>query len=331
MQATPTTVRRPMLRWSAVLLAASLALAACGADEPAPAAEDPAPIHDDEPGDEGATTEDPAAPTDDEAASADDPAMTGAAVQDGSGAMDAPEEHPGGAHGHHHHDLVATDLDLSVALDVVADPMSGWNVHIQPSGFSWAPEHVNGEVVDGEGHAHLYIDGERWGRVYTSWIHVNDDLAPGPHEFRVTLNANDHRDYAIDGQVVGASTLVEVPDEEGTMAHGQHGTADAAADMAVEVEVHLDAMRGINLALATSGFTWAPQHASTRAIDGEGHAHVYLDGEKLGRLYGDWIHLGRELEPGEHEVRVTLNANDHRDYAIDGQVVEAVATFTVPD
>ncbi|NIP37224.1 MAG: hypothetical protein GWN18_19865, partial [Thermoplasmata archaeon] len=49
------------------------------------------------------------------------------------------------------------------------------------------------------------------------------------------------------------------------------------------------------------------------------------------RIYGGWYHLGA-LEDGEHRVRVTLNANNHSDYAKDGVVIGDSVTVTVgPD
>jgi len=140
------------------------------------------------------------------------------------------------------------------------------------------------------------------------------------------------------------ATATAAPDDMSTgdhpmHAHGSHDHNDAGHthraietehDMTVAVEVLADPMAGWNIHITTTGFAWAPERASTSAVDGEGHAHLYLDGEKLGRLYGEWFHLNRDLEPGEHEVRVTLNANNHHDYTIDGEVVEAIVTFTVP-
>lgn len=40
------------------------------------------------------------------------------------------------------------------------------------------------------------------------------------------------------------------------------------------------------------------------------------------------MHLG-DLTAGEHEIRVTLNANTHDDYLLDGEMVEAVTTVNV--
>ena len=97
----------------------------------------------------------------------------------------------------------------------------------------------------------------------------------------------------------------------------------------VAIEVTADKMGGYNLQTTTDNFTWAPQHASGEAVPGEGHAHIYVDGEKVSRVYGEWFFIGpMVMEPGKHKVTVTLNGNDHNQYAADGNPVEATVTMT---
>ncbi len=67
----------------------------------------------------------------------------------------------------------------------------------------------------------------------------------------------------------------------------------------------------------------------TAHVAGEGHAHIYLKGLKLGRLYTDALTLGA-LPPGGYTLRIALNSHDHRPYLKNGAAVEAVATFTIP-
>ena len=74
-------------------------------------------------------------------------------------------------------------------------------------------------------------------------------------------------------------------------------------------------MSGWNLHIETENFSFSPENASLAHIDGEGHAHVYINGVKLGRFYGPWVHLD-DLPEGEVTVEVTLNANDHRFLAV---------------
>ena len=156
------------------------------------------------------------------------------------------------------------------------------------------------------------------------------EVDAGKHTVRVTLNSNDHMDLSVDGaRVEDSETLTQ----EGDGGHG-HGmmmmyeVPQGEPVPSVDLMVVKDPKKGWNLRLATVNFRWAPQNASTEPIMGEGHAHLYVDGHKMGRLYGEWFNLG-SLSEGSHELRVTLNANNHSDYAWQGQVIEDVETVVV--
>lgn len=92
----------------------------------------------------------------------------------------------------------------TLTLTAHKDPMSGWNLHIEPTNFSFSPEHVNTANKIGEGHAHLFIDGNKITRLYAGWYYLNN-LTPGIHTVTVTLNANDHGELELKGQAVTAS------------------------------------------------------------------------------------------------------------------------------
>ena len=92
----------------------------------------------------------------------------------------------------------------TLTLTAQKDTMAGWNLHIEPTNFSFAPEHVNTANVVGEGHAHLYVDGDKITRLYSGWFYLNN-LTPGTHTVTVTLNANDHGELVLKGQAVSAS------------------------------------------------------------------------------------------------------------------------------
>lgn len=81
-----------------------------------------------------------------------------------------------------------------------------------------------------------------------------------------------------------------------------------------------------NLLIDITGFTFTPETVNTAPVQGTGHAHVYIDGEKVGRAYGPWMLLAHA--PSGSVVRVTLNANDHTAWGIDGDPI--VAEITVP-
>lgn len=218
----------------------------------------------------------------------------------------------------------------SVDISVTPDPKAGWNLRVETTDFRWAPERASTEHVWGEGHAHLYVDGTKVGRLYGEHYHLSG-LDVGTHQVRVALSWNDHIDISSGGRLVEDTETVVVEEAE-PHGHGMmppYEVPDGVPVPAVDLVVHQDAKAGWNLQVVTTDFRWAPENASTPAVMGEGHAHVYVDGHKLARLYGEWFHLA-SLTEGEHQVRVTLNANDHSDYARGGQVIEDSEAITVP-
>ena len=97
----------------------------------------------------------------------------------------------------------------------------------------------------------------------------------------------------------------------------------------IELRTHLDPASGVNLEVITTGFTLAPERASTDPVDGEGHFHIYVDGVKLRRLYAHWAHVDLQ-EPGDYEIRVEMSANDHAALAVNGVKLDATAIVTIP-
>ena len=91
----------------------------------------------------------------------------------------------------------------------------------------------------------------------------------------------------------------------------------------VDLVVHPDGVSGWNLEVKVSNFRFAPENASGQGRPGEGHAHLYVNGEKVTRIYGNWYYL-KTLPPGEHQLRVGLSTNDHKDLVHRGQPIEDV-------
>lgn len=133
----------------------------------------------------------------------------------------------------------------------------------------------------------------------------------------VTFDGHDHGAKAHHG----AST-------EHAMMHDMPLDVPAADAPKLAIRLKPDPMAGYNLELVTDNFAFSPQHASLQNVTGEGHAHVYVNGEKRGRLYGNWMHLDH-LPSGEVEIEVTLNTNDHRPLSVAGTPVSATQTITV--
>lgn len=117
----------------------------------------------------------------------------------------------GAMEGHSHEPILLTDSATipSVTLEVLPDAVGGWNVQVITTNFRFAPDHVNQEHILGEGHAHLYVNGEKVARLYGDWYHL-DALPVGTHEIRVTLNANNHAELMVAGEIIADTVEITV-------------------------------------------------------------------------------------------------------------------------
>ena len=125
-----------------------------------------------------------------------------------------------------------------------------------------------------------------------------------------------------------------------TAAHGDgHGDSAHAMDHSKLTEVtgpipelaitlHADGASSRNLKIDVTNFSFSPENVNEAHQPGEGHAHIYVDGVKLARAYSPWFQI-TGLSAGQHEVRVTLNANDHSQLAVEGEPLEAITTVTI--
>jgi len=104
----------------------------------------------------------------------------------------------------------------------------------------------------------------------------------------------------------------------------------------LSLKLSRDAIDGFNLQVLTENFTLgAPPVAKSLAeltglaSDADsgfmlGHGHLYINGQKLQRLYGTRVHLPLALFfGGVNQVTVTLNNHGHRYWAIDGRQILA--------
>ncbi|MGB5865210.1 MAG: hypothetical protein WBG95_13035 [Sulfitobacter sp.] len=136
----------------------------------------------------------------------------------------------------------------------------------------------------------------------------------------ITFDGHDHSD---------AASHAGMDDGEGhDMAHDTLLEVTAAEVPTLEVTVAPDPVQGYNLKLAVKHFTFMPTAAGFEHVSGEGHAHVYVNGDKLGRLYGEWMHIA-SLPHGEVDIEVTLNSNNHSQLAVAGKPVTASTRLVV--
>lgn len=88
----------------------------------------------------------------------------------------------------------------------------------------------------------------------------------------------------------------------------------------VMIHAEKDTMGGWNIHLMTKNFEFTPEKAGLDDILGQGHAHLYVNGKKVARVYGNWFHT--TLVKGINKIKVTLNTNSHKDYYSEGKPVE---------
>ena len=99
------------------------------------------------------------------------------------------------------------------------------------------------------------------------------------------------------------------------------------------LEIQKDPTGGFNVHVKTTNFVWRPEMASMQHTPGEGHAHVYLDGRKIMRIYNEWFHLNTfqfSTKPGEQLLSIEFVGNDHAPYTIKGLPVGAQQLVDVP-
>jgi hypothetical protein len=121
----------------------------------------------------------------------------------------------------------------------------------------------------------------------------------------------------------------------GESSHDHAGHSDATHDHETltewagappELSLNLtpDLGSDLNLRITATGFTFAPAQVNGPVSDRSGHGHVYVNGEKVARAYGPYMHLTNV--PKDATIRVTLNANDHSGWSLNGKPIAAEAT-----
>lgn len=106
---------------------------------------------------------------------------------------------------------------------------------------------------------------------------------------------------------------------------------------ALSLKLYKDALSGFNLEIFTERYSLAPPPRVTLSMAAlmvpsmdsntgyiEGHAHLYVNGEKVQRIYGRELHLPAALfRPGVNQVTVTINNHGHMYWTVDGRQVLA--------
>lgn len=108
-----------------------------------------------------------------------------------------------------------------------------------------------------------------------------------------------------------------------------------AEKISLSLHISPDAMSGYNLTLLTDNYLLTPPPSGLSMMqmmsaeisnDGrvQGHGHLYVNGEKVQRLYGNYVHLPANLfKQGPNSISVTLNNHGHMYWTQGGKKVVA--------
>ena len=177
----------------------------------------------------------------------------------------------------------------------------------------------------------LKIDSDMPGAIHLHGYDIEQEVVPGEvADFAFTADATGrfriafHKAGSGDGPGHGHGESAD-GDGHGSMSQDP---IESEVPVSVEISATVEPGGGVHVFITTENWRWAPEDVDSDHVPGSGHAHIYLDGEKIGRVYGP-TYLLTGLSPGRREVRVTLNANSHNELLVDGEPVEDTVTVTV--
>ena len=201
----------------------------------------------------------------------------------------------------------------------------GWLEEPAFEGFQNAVSVRVNKVVDSEEAAAMGVQKEEHGQPGHHGGEPESTSPANPEDSSETAGHHETEDKDESSEAAGHHGTAD----SNTQASGGHhyNTIEAAAGMSVDINVTVDLLAGVNVQILTEGFTFAPENVNGAHVESEGHAHIYVDGVKVSRVYTPWFYL-KDLTPGEREIRITLNANSHEEYAVAGSNVQAATRFT---
>jgi len=95
----------------------------------------------------------------------------------------------------------------------------------------------------------------------------------------------------------------------------------------VWMDINPDLKDGYNIQFITTNFKFAPEKINSMHVMGEGNINLYVNGEKVARVYGEWYHIN--LEKGNYEIMATLNSNELSEYCIRGKPIATTEQLEV--
>lgn len=116
---------------------------------------------------------------------------------------------------------------------------------------------------------------------------------------------------------LGISNSYAPPSESVFYPVGQDQQPFASEKPSLALDVNLDGTTA-DVMMITQNFAFvkADETGKEAPTHGQGHAHIYLDGQLIAKVYDPEFML-KKLPKGEHELRVELAYNNHLEYKVE--------------
>ena len=127
-------------------------------------------------------------------------------------ATQSPHEHQDHEHkAHNHKKIEIRDGQPIPQVELITHPdaVKGWNLEIKLTNFVLTPENVNQTNKLNEGHAHLFINGDKATRIYSNWYYLQS-LPKGKNVVKIVLNANNHGELSYQGKTIADTKIIEI-------------------------------------------------------------------------------------------------------------------------
>jgi hypothetical protein len=131
--------------------------------------------------------------------------------------------------------------------------------------------------------------------------------------------------------VVESATTESMSEESmSTDEHEHIETVEIDHDVPVVSIDVTESDEGWSVQIAITSFSIVAEDAEIDNPKRQGHAHVYVDGVKLGRAYAAHYLIGH-LSVGDHVVRVELSTHEHQVLTAGGEPIDVTTTIQVTD
>ncbi len=177
-------------------------------------------------------------------------------------------------------------------------------------GLTLDADGMGGAPVADHGHVHIYLDGKYFDATAET-SYTFDKLPLGEHALKVILAQNDHLEYADTEQSVTVTVAEPQPPSVAII------SPDPGAETAGS---------SVTLGLQIDNFE-VLHNPGADPVEGEGHYHVYLNGDYYNYDSDPDETLVSNLPPGDHELRVVLSEHDHTELKPE---ISDTITVTVP-